>query len=99
MMTEVQLDSLEEACKAIVMARKASQAMRAFGRIAMPDSLRADELLTGVNRSEVAIVFEFFGDMIDETAARAHELIDRVGIDADKALASTRKTAELRGAA
>ncbi len=85
MTTEVQLESLEEASKAIVMVQKASQAMRAFGRIAMPDSLRADEQLNGVRRSDVASLFEFFGGLIDENAALAYGLIDGFAIDAKKA--------------
>lgn len=93
MTTEVQIQSLEEACRAIETAQKESQALRSFGRIAMPDSLGADELLSGVNRSEVASVFAFFGELIDENAARAHELIARVGIDADEALAALRRAA------
>lgn len=80
MTTEVELETLAAACKAIVTAQKAGQALRAFGRIAMPDGLRADEHLTGVSRSEVASVLEFFGELIDEHTTRASELIDQVGI-------------------
>lgn len=93
MTTEIEFETLAEACKAIETAQKAGQALRAFGRIAMPDSLRADEALMGVSRSEVASVFTFFGELIDENAARAHELIGRVGIDADKVLADLRRAA------
>lgn len=85
MTMEVELETLEAACRAIETAQKAGQALRVFGRIAMPDSLRADEALMGVNRSEMASVFEFFGGLIEEHTTRASELIDRVGIGADRA--------------
>lgn len=98
MTTEVQLERLEEACKAIVLVQKAGQAMRAFGRIAMPDSPSADELLAGVTRSEVASVLEFFGGLIDENAALAYEFVCRVGIDADKALAPARASTSAQAA-
>ncbi len=82
MTTEVELETLAAACKAIVTVQKAGQALRAFGRIAMPDSLRADESLMGVSRSEVASVLEFFGELIDEHTTRASALIDQVGTGA-----------------
>lgn len=78
MTTEVQLERFEEACKAIALMQKASQAMRAFGRIAMPDSLCADEVLNSVTRSDVASVLEFFGEVIDANASAAYEFIFRV---------------------
>ncbi len=93
MTTEVELETLAEACKAIETAQKAGQALRAFGRIAMPDGLRADEALMGVNRSEVASVFEFFGALIDEHTTRASELIDRVGTGAANVEAGLRRAA------
>ena len=85
MTTEVELETLAAACRAIETAQKAGQALRAFGRLAMPDNLCADEALMGVQRSEVASVFEFFGELIEEHTTRASELIDRVGIGADRA--------------
>ena len=85
MTMEVELETLAAACRAIETAQKAGQALRVFGRIAMPDNLRTDEALTDVRRSEVASVFEFFGGLIEEHTTRASELIDRVGIGADRA--------------
>ena len=93
MTTEVELETLAAACKAIVTAQKAGQALRAFGRIAMPDNLRADEALMGVNRSEVASVLEFFGALIDEHTTRASQLIDQVGTGAANVQAGLREAA------
>lgn len=93
MATEVQLERLEEASRAIVMARRASEALRALAKITMPDSLGADELLAGVSRSEVASVFAFFGEVIDQHATRAYDLIDCMGIEIDKELAPSRRAA------
>ena len=93
MTTEVELETLAAACKAIETAQKAGQALRAFGRIAMPDGLRADEALMGVNRSEVASMLEFFGALIDEHTTRASQLIDRVGTGAANVEAGLRRAA------
>lgn len=90
---EVQLERLEEADRAIVMARRASDALRALGKITMPDNTAADEQLEGVNRSEVASVFAFFGEVIDQHATRAYDLIDSMGIEIDKELAPRRRAA------
>lgn len=78
MTTEVHMERFEEARKAVMVMLKAGQAMRAFGKVAMPESLDADEQLTGVNRSEVASVLDFFGEVIDQNAAAAYEFIFRV---------------------
>ena len=93
MTTEVHMERFEEARKAVMVMLKAGQAMRAFGKVAMPDSLRADESLMGVSRSEVASVLEFFGELIDEHTTRASALIDQVGTGDANVQAGLRRAA------
>lgn len=78
------LDGLAEASEAIRLSRKASQALIAFGKIAMPEMQRADEQLNGTMRSEVATVFEFFGELISKHTNLASELVDQVGVSLDR---------------
>lgn len=71
---------LAQVAQVIERSKKASQAMAAFGKIAMPEMERGDEQLNGVHRSDVAMVFEFFGELICEHTKTAYDLVDQMDI-------------------
>ncbi|MDD3325650.1 MAG: hypothetical protein PHW25_01030 [Zoogloea sp.] len=67
---------LLEAEEEIRVSLQAGRIMRTFGRMLMPSQNNKDEQIEAVHKSEIAEVFEFFGDLIARGAERASSIID-----------------------
>lgn len=81
--TEVRIASVEqlqEIMKAADLLKIGIGALNTIGLMLGPEMTEGDEPISGAKRSDIAVLFEFFAEVLHEPAARIYNVADCIDI-------------------